>query len=659
MIVAELPAHDPLLPRLIDLPTPVPLDRDLDPAVGDLAKVFAAPEDPAAWPAWRAALDRWREQARARLEYRDDAYQDERTAWASRCFSVALVWLWDERLFDRDAQRFDVDGFMAATTGHGGYDGVVLWHAYPVIGLDNRNQFDFYRDVPGIAGLVAAFQGRGVRVFIDYNPWDTGTSRPPRSDSQELAAMVAELGVDGVFLDTLAEAASYIAAALRSTDPPTVLEGESRVSTARTADHQLSWAQWFADSSVPGVLRAHWFERRHMLHQTRRWNRDHSAELQSAWMNGCGMLVWDNVFGVWVGWSSRDAATLRAMLRVQRAMADVLLCGTWTPLIDATGAALAAGVHVSRWELDGVELWTLVNRSRHDFHGEAITRLRGRTSYDVTAGRTVTDGVVTVPAKGVAGVVAVDGEQPRWLVDLMVQAAADTGTGDSSLPAAHVRRIPPPHSLGIVPPAEAVHLPAGRHQLTVTWRRRETGWYSGAPFVDGWKPLPPGLHGRREEVVTVDVGAVAVSALEVSVAQMAGFVESGYVPRCPNRFGPWPPEGVDREEPAVGISLDDARAYCSWVGARLPTEHEWQLAAVDPGFGRRIPAVWNWTESEHLDGPTRFVMLKGGAEHGATGSDWYFDSGVQDPSFTAKLLLPGMGVERSATVGFRVAWDLT
>ena len=63
---------------------------------------------------------------------------------------------------------------------------------------------------------------------------------------------------------------------------PPVLEGESRVSLARIDDHQLSWAQWFADSAAPGVLRARWFERRHMLHHTRRWNRDHSDELQSA-----------------------------------------------------------------------------------------------------------------------------------------------------------------------------------------------------------------------------------------------------------------------------------------------------------------------------------------------------------------------------------------
>ena len=48
-----------------------------------------------------------------------------------------------------------------------------------MIGIDERNQFDYYRDVPGIRELVAELQERGLRVFVDYNPWDVGTRREP------------------------------------------------------------------------------------------------------------------------------------------------------------------------------------------------------------------------------------------------------------------------------------------------------------------------------------------------------------------------------------------------------------------------------------------------------------------------------------------------
>jgi hypothetical protein len=171
-----------------------------------------------------------------------------------------------------------------------------------------------------------------VKVFFDYNPWDVGTRRAARSDAEEFAAMVTDYAVDGVFLDTLKEGDPAFARALRTANPAIALEGESRLPMARVGDHALSWAQWFADTHAPGVLRAHLFERRHMMHHTRRWNRDHSDELQSAWVNGVGMLVWESVFSAWVGWNARDRATLRRMVAAQRAFAPVLINGDWIQL---------------------------------------------------------------------------------------------------------------------------------------------------------------------------------------------------------------------------------------------------------------------------------------------------------------------------------------
>jgi hypothetical protein len=198
-------------------------------------------------------------------------------AWVADTRVVALVWLWDERLYDHAAGRFTPDVLLADL---GGLDGIVLWHAYPVIGLDSRNQFDFYRDVPDLPDLVAAFHRAGVRVFVDYNPWDVGTRRDPVSDAEAVATLVRTLGVDGVFLDTLKEGAASLRAALPS---GVALESESRVPLARIGDHAMSWAQWFADSEVPGVLRARWFERRHRVHHTRRAPPSRAPPSRTAW----------------------------------------------------------------------------------------------------------------------------------------------------------------------------------------------------------------------------------------------------------------------------------------------------------------------------------------------------------------------------------------
>jgi hypothetical protein len=648
---------NPLVPRQIDLPTDLPHGGELDPEVGDIAKIFSAPSDPSDWPAWRADLAAWRVSARARLDYRGDAYDDPATRWASTAYSVAQIWLWDERLFDHATQRFTVDRFLDAVAPHGGFDGIVLWHAYPVIGIDDRNQFDFYRDVPGLAALITDFRARGIRTFVDYNPWDTGTRRTGRDDAEELSALVAELGADGVFLDTMKEGNSSLVRALRSTTPPQVLEGESRVPNARIEDHQLSWAQWFADSEAPGVMRAHWYERRHMMHGTRRWNRDHSDELQSAWMNGTGILVWDAVFGVWVGWNARDLATHRRMLRVQRAFSSHFIDGEWSPLDGASETAIAAGVYASRWSLGDTTLWTVVNRGHETWTGKGLVAdvAPGARRFDLIAGLEVpAHGLFTVPARGVAAVLEIKDPVSESLSALLAEAAGDLEADSrpsDAFPSRTAVRVVPSASTASAP-EDSIAVAGGEREFTLTFRRRETGWYQGAPYVEEWKPLPPRLHDQRRTTVRVELRSAAVATREVTGAEWAEYLTSvGRVPEAP--------AGEEPDAPATRITLGEAREYAAWKGARLPTEFEWQAAAEDPAFERSEPLVWNLTESEHSDGVTRFSMLKGGSAYRAEGSDWYVDGGRRDPEFSLKYLHLGLGLDASENVGFRLAWDIS
>ena len=197
----------------------------------------------------------------------------------------------------------------------------------------------------------------------------------------------------------------------------------------------------------------------------------------------------------------------------------------------------------------------------------------------------------------------------------------------------------------------AVDWPGG--DITVTYRLRETGLYGEAPFVDEWKPLPPRLHAMADMTRYVPAHRFAIATHEVTVEQFRRFLaETGYRPPRTERFA------LATSGPATHVELTDARAYAAWAGFRLPTEDEWQIAAERGLLERAEPLVWNLTESEHIDGRSRFHVLKGGCEPLSAPSDWYVESGPMPPSRSVKLLQCGAGQNRSPLIGFRCAVDL-
>jgi formylglycine-generating enzyme required for sulfatase activity len=679
--------------------------------------VLAAPGDPALWPAYRQSLTRWREEARRKLNYDGALYSRPDFAWGRSCFACCFIMMCDEQFYSLEEGRYLAEAWVAeGVREFGGYDSVVLWHAYPRIGLDQRNQFDFYRDMPGgLAGvreMSREFQAQGVRVFINYNPWDTGTRRKGVSDLEGVVSMVEALGADGIFLDTMSHGAAGFRARLDAVRPGVVLESELALPLENVHDHHMSWAQGFNDSPVPGVLRNKWFERRHMQHQIKRWNHDHSGELQAAWMNGGGVMVWENVFGSWAGWSPRDRSILRAMLPIQRRYAGLFSGEGWTPLVPAA----MPDIYASLWEGASVRLWTLVNRAEEQRDGVLLRapHVDGERYFDLIGGREIP----AAPREGFVSLAAA--VRPRGIACFLATAGSDTGGGlDAFLssqaaldaradfspqvpgrqvtlrPAPAARRASPPEGMAAIGPAVL--------EMVTEYRVRETGFYTGQEYVPGRGYQPEsGARMFQTGRVTrrVSLGRYAIDLTPVTNVQFAGFLKrSGYQPRHPENFlkhwSAGAPGAGAGDHPVVYVDLDDARAYAAWAGKRLPTEEEWQYAAEGPNafrypWGNAIrPGVcnagetggatpvkafpggrspfgcydmcgnaWEWTESERSDGRTRFAMIRGGSYWEARGSLWYMDGGPQPANFAAKVLLMWPGLDRCATVGFRCAADL-
>ena len=125
------------------------------------------------------------------------------------------------------------------------------------------------------------------------------------------------------------------------------------------------------------------------------------------------------------------------------------------------------------------------------------------------------------------------------------------------------------------------YLEAGRPLYNIQVTERAAGMDTSNMALIGGDDLtlsfsPNSLCPTRDRTVRIE--PFWIDKYEVTNAQYRDFVEAtdGRKPR-----------GWDTAEqpdtwdtlPVVNITYNDATAYCEWVGKRLPTHPEWELAA--------------------------------------------------------------------------------
>lgn len=678
-------------------------------------ELIPVPDDPENWNKFREQLNAWRKEAKTKLNYSDALYRNPDFRWASSAYNCYFLMMYDETFYNRKEGKYLVEEFIdESEKAFGRLDIVVLWHAYPRIGLDDRNQFDFYREMPGgLSGLrkvADQFHRRNIKVYLNYNPWDTGTRRENDSDIDALTLMVRDIDADGIFLDTLNRGSNEFRNKLDGVKKGVVLESELALPVEDISSHHMSWAQWFQDSKAPGILRNKWFERRHIQHGISRWQRDRTRELQTAWMNGSGIMIWENVFGQWVGWNERDKSILRLMSPIQKRYIHLFSGEGWMPM---AGESLNENVYANCWEAAGLRLWTLVNRSEQPIEGDLLKVIKnqGDRFYDLIQGKEITvfekdeKSVVngTIFPRGIGCFVTGEPSKMDGGFQSFLSSQAEIYkkmNWSTEFPEIQAKRLPSVRTRSHQSISGGmVKIPEFKGSLEVVFRVREVGFYDSVDprFVNIGAP---GLHYETTFSVEANLPEFQIDETPVTNFQYHQFLkETGYRPSEKLNFlKHWSigriPDGKE-DHPVVYVSLEDARAYASWAGKRLPTELEWQFAGqgykknkfpwgnkmsagfCNSGEAGELTAVkaypkgksafgcfdmcgnaWEMTESEHSDGRNRFCILKGGSYYKAKGYEWYFDGGAQPLNFSAKQLLIYPGIDRCGTVGFRCAADI-
>ena len=660
---------------------------------------------------WLKDISHWRDERRIRIGYDGARYALPALEWTQSSFIQPQTMVHDRYLYDPAKNAYTVDRYVAdLEKRYGGVDAVLIWPTYPNMGIDNRNQQDMIRSMPGgVAGvkqMVADFHRHHIRVLFPMMMWDQGTRDPGESWPEAIAKLMKEIDADGINGDTQDGIPFAFPKAADTIGHPLAFEPESGPHDEGLAWNLLTWGQ-YNFQFVPKVDRYKWLEPRHMVNISDRWNRNKNDDLQFAFFNGVGWESWENIWGIWNGITPRDAEATRRVASIEREVAPFLVSPAWEPHYSMHHY----GVYASRWPLDGKTVWTIVNRNEYNVDGPQLSvPLESGTRYfDLYHGMELSGVSDTasvtlsfpIEAHGFGAVLALQGEPDaatkQFLAAMKQMTATPLAQYDS------VWRPLPQHIVDIAattpaaaPPEGMVLISGGDFVFKVRGIEIEGDDDIGVDVQYPWED-----QARRFHEHPMHIASFYIDKYPVTNAQFKLFLDAThYHPADDQHFlldwknGTYPDGWANK--PVNWVSLEDARAYAQWAGKRLPHEWEWQFAAQGtdhrlypwgsrwdplnaplPNQGRTMrgpddvgahPAgdspqgvadlvgnVWQWTD-EFVDEHTRAAILRGGSSYQPQGSIWYFPPAYRNDEH-GKLLLMAPGMDRSAMVGFRCVKD--
>ncbi|MCU1321292.1 MAG: sulfatase-modifying factor protein [Acidobacteriaceae bacterium] len=588
-------------------------------AMGPIVRPGAPACTPSTHRDWLAETTHWRTERLIRIGYDGSRYNLPQLQWAQHSFIQPQMMVHDRYLYDPVTGKYTVDRYLDdLEKRYGGIDAVLAWPVYPNVGIDDRNQHDITRSMPGgVEGLkqmVSDFHRHGVKVLFPMMMWDQGTKAPGTDWPTAFAEFMKEIDADGVNGDTQDGVPLAFSLAAEKVGHPLVFEPESGPSDEALAWNVLTWGQ-YQYTFTPGVDRYRWLEPRHQVNIQGRWDRDKTNALQYAFFNGEGWESWENVWGIWNGVTPRDGEATRRVATIERAVAPFFASQGWEPLYPT----LRYGVFASRWPLADQTVWTIVNRSEYDVDGRQITVpfKQGVRYFDLYHGAELKPEIkgdqavlsFSTEGHGFGAIVATNGELDPKLKELMGKMKGMTAKPLSSY--SHEWQALPQHIVEIASSARAAFAPekmvrieGGDYLFRVQGIEIEGSNDVGVDVEYPWED-----SARRFHEHPMQIKPFFIDKYPVTNAEFKKFLDTAhYHPKDSLNFlkdwkdGSYPDGWANK--PVTWVSIEDAREYAKWAGKRLPHEWEWQYAAQG-NDGRTFP--WgncDWLATSRGSGPS-------------------------------------------------------
>lgn len=578
-------------------------------------------------------------------------FEREDLSWIRHSYLLLLQFAWDQKYYDAVKGAYVFDHFIAEQDRVlGGYEAFMIWPTWPRLGLDQRNQWDMYRDLPGGLKELRRQSGlmhkRGEKYFISYNPWDESTRHEDHIKGME--KLLKEIDADGVVLDTWGESSKEFQAAADRVKPGIILYSEGMA----------------VPKDMPGIVAGRVHDAIYLpppLNLNKLIKPDMAIfrviqlaegrihrETAVSFFNGCGVEL--NIMRPGrPDWIDEEFAYLGRTTKILRENSSAFLSRSWTPLLQTTGDS----IWVNKWPTPSKTLFTIYSLRPEGFTGPLFEVSAPKDSHYVSLWNHEELNLVTTKDKSFVPA-TVEGFSRSWLdtrregnIDcialfpnlLKVKIDQDSlhfeatqGTRVivwAGLPSYSCRSVEFPIGSRTISLREQL----GRHEekfvvqlfnenelsdervvnVPLATPRLVSRVERTAPVLNtpaGMVEIPSGTFKYKtarsflspNEAIpypdyadgrVVSVKQFFMDQFPVTNAQFKIFLKaSHYRPKDTTNFlRHWvagsPPMGLENH-PVVYVSLEDARAYARWSNKRLPTEIEWQYATQGTD-GRKYP----------------------------------------------------------------------